>query len=109
MEELLKTFRKEEIAEPIEAKFEPAINKTRIESFNGEMLFTPTKIYFLPRYEEDQRKFNPVCIEIAEIESYRKTGLFGFEIALKNGYKQRLSNVGKKMREGISAAIEARK
>lgn len=109
MEELIKNFRKEEIAEPIEATFEPAVNQTRIDSCNGEMLFTPTKIYLLPRFEEDRPKFTPMCIEVAEIDSYKKTGLFGFEIVLKNGYKQRFSNVGKKMRTGIIAAIEARK
>ena len=109
MQELLKTFRKEEIAEAIEATFEPAINKTRFESYNGEVLFTPTKVYLLPRFEEDQRKFNPICFEIAEIDSWKKFGLFGFEIKLKDGYVQRFSNVGKKMREGIVAAIAARK
>lgn len=109
MLELEKSFRKENIAEPIEATFEPAVNKTRIESYSAEMVFTPTKVYLLPRYEMDQEKYNPLCIEISEIVSYKKYGLFGYGFELKDGTKQLFSNVGRKMRDGIAAAIEARK
>jgi hypothetical protein len=109
MQELEKSFRKEDIQEPIEASFEPAINKTRIESYNGDLLVTATKVYLLPKYEEDQNRYNPICIDIAEIAACKKFGLFGFGFEFADGSKQLFSNVGKKMREGITAAIEARK
>ena len=108
MQELEKTFRKENIEEPIEASFEPAINKTRIESYNGELLVTATKVYLMPKYEEDHNRYNPICIEISEIAACKKFGLFGFGFEFKDGSKQQFSNVGKKMREGITAAITAR-
>ncbi|NLZ19025.1 MAG: phosphoenolpyruvate carboxylase [Bacteroidales bacterium] len=109
MLELEKTFRRENIGEPIEASFEPAVNKTRVESYNADLLVTATKVYLLPRYPEDQARYNPICIEISEIAGCKKYGLFGFEFDLTDGSKQLFSNVGKKMREGITAAIEARK
>lgn len=109
MQELEKSFRKEDIAEAIEASFEPAVNKTRIESYNADLLVTATKVYLLPRYAEDQARYNPICIEISEIAACKKFGLFGFGFEFKDGSKQLFSNVGKKMREGITAAIEARK
>ena len=108
MLELEKTFRKEDIAEPVEASFKPAVNKTRIESYGAEMLITATKVYLLPSYPEDQNRYSPLCIDIAEIAGCKKYGLFGFGFELKDGTKQLFSNVGKKMREGITAAIEAR-
>lgn len=109
MLELEKTFRKENITEPIEATFNPAINKTRIESYGGEMLITPTKVYLLPAGKEEQERYNPICIDIAEIAGCKKYGLFGFSFEFADGSRQLFSNVGKKMREGITAAIEARK
>ena len=109
MQELDKSFRKEDIQEPIEATFEPAINKTRIESYNGEMLFTPTKVYLLPKFPEDQARYNPLCLEVSEIVAYKKYGLFGYGFEFADGSKQLFSNVGRKMRDGIAAAIEARK
>ena len=109
MLELEKSFRKEDIEEPIEASFEPAVNKTRIESYNADMLITATKVYLLPRFKEDQARYNPICIEISEIADCKKYGLFGFGFEFKDGSKQLFSNVGRKMREGITAAIEARK
>ena len=47
--------------------------------------------------------------DIDEIAGCQKYGLFGFGFVMKDGSKQLFSNVGKKMREGITAAIEARK
>ena len=108
MQELEKSFRKEDITEAIEVSFEPAVNKTRIESFNADMLITATKVYLLPKYKEEQDRYNPICIEISEIAGCKKFGLFGFGFEFKDGSKQQFSNVGKKMREGITAAIEAR-
>lgn len=109
MQALEKTFRKENIEEPIEASFEPAVNTSRIESYSADMLITASKVYLLPRYPEDQARINGVCIDIADIAGCKKYGLFGFEFDLADGSKQLFSNVGKKMREGITAAIEARK
>ena len=109
MLELEKTFRKENITEPIEASFSLAVNKTRIESYGAEMLFTTNKVYLLPSGKEEQAHYNPICIEIAEIAGCKKYGLFGFSFEFADGSKQLFSNVGKKMREGITAAIEARK
>ncbi len=109
MQTLEKTFRKENIEEPIEASFTPAVNTSRIESHNADMLITATKVYLLPRFPEDQERINGRCIDIAEITGCKKYGLFGFGFELADGSKQLFSNVGKKMREGITAAIEARK
>lgn len=109
MLELEKSFRKEDIQEPIEASFEPAVNKTRIESYNADLLVTATKVYLLPKYKEDQDRYNPICIEISEIAGCKKYGLFGFGFEFADGSRQLLSNVGKKMRTGITEAIEARK
>ena len=109
MLELEKTFRKENITEPIEASFSLAVNKTRIESYGAEMLFTTTKVYLLPSGKEEQARYNPICIEVAEIAGCKKYGLFGFSFEFAHGSKQLFSNVGKKMREGITAAIETRK
>ena len=109
MEELLKTFRKEDIDEPIVASFDPVINKTRIISYQGDMYITPTKIYLLPRSEADMAVYYPKCIAISEIDSWKKYGLAGFQFNFKDGSQQLFSNVGRKMREGIIAAIEAQK
>lgn len=109
MLELEKTFRKEDIEEPVEATFTPAVNKTRIESYGAEMLITATKVYLIPSGPEEQARYNPLCIDISEIAGCKKYGLFGFGFELADGNKQLFSNVGKKMREGITAAIEARK
>ena len=109
MLELEKTFRKENIEEPVEAVFKPAVNKTRIESYGAEMLITASKVYLLPNAPEDQERYNPLCIGISEIAGCKKYGLFGFGFELTDGSRQLFSNVGKKMREGITAAIEARK
>ena len=109
MLELEKTFRKENIEEPVEASFKPAVNKTRIDSYNADMLITATKVYLLPSYEDDQARYNPIVYDIDEIAGCKKYGLFGFGFEMKDGSKQLFSNVGKKMREGITAAIEARK
>ena len=109
MLELEKTFRKENIEEPVEATFKPAVNKTRSEAYGAEMLITASKVYLLPSYPEDQERYSPLCIGISEIAGCKKYGLFGFGFEFTDGSKLQFSNVGKKMREGITAAIEARK
>jgi hypothetical protein len=48
MSELEKTFRKENIEEPVEASFKPAVNKTRIESYGAEMLITVLLLTMAP-------------------------------------------------------------
>ena len=109
MEILNKGFSKLEIPEAIELKLEPAINATKISSYNGEMLFTAKKIYFLPMFESDALFYDPFVIDVAEIESYSKKGLAGFVITLKDGQTITLSNVFRKLREKIVTAIEERR
>ena len=48
-------------------------------------------------------------INVDEIDSYGKWGLAGFFIKRKDGKELRFSNVGQKMRDGISEAIEDHK
>ena len=110
MVELEKDYSPENIDEIAQESFTPLFNLTRINSTPGEMIFSAdNKIYYFfenPAVKMVKRHW---CIDIAEIASYGKTGLAGFKIVLKDGTTLRFSNVFRKMREGIIAAIEERK
>jgi len=108
MEQLPLVFDQTEVEPYIQECFEPAYNFTKLNSSNGRLAFTTGKVYWLPD--------NPMAmidqgwvINTSEIDSYAKYGVSGFTIKLKDGKELRFSNVGSKMREGISAAIEAHK
>ncbi|MBQ9893371.1 MAG: hypothetical protein IJM35_09495 [Bacteroidales bacterium] len=108
MIKLDKDFNPEMIDEEIEYEFHPAINYTRINSTNGSLVFTKTRMYVF--YDPQIRLlYPPRYYEISEIDKCEKFGLFGagLLIYMKDGDKLRLSNVGKKMREGIEEAIAA--
>ncbi len=109
MQKLPKNFGPSDIIDPVEAKFRPAFNVTLMTSFNADMLFTKTQIYFIPYILEDTYIYEPVVVDIAEITSYGKKGLFGYFLQLNSGEKLTLANVGRKMREGITAALDERK
>ena len=108
MEQLPLTFIQSSVEPDIQESFSPAFNFTKINSSNGRLAFTENKVYWLPE--------NPMAmldqgwvIKASEIESYGKYGITGFSIKLVDGKELRFSNVGSKMREGISEAIEALK
>lgn len=108
MEQLPLVFDRSEVEPLIEECYEPAYNFTKINSSNGRLAFTPGKVYWLPD--------NPMAmldqgwvVNISEIDRCAKYGISGFTIVLKDGKELRFSNVGSNMREGIMAAIEARK
>ena len=110
MTQLDLTFTKSSIQEDIQASFEPVYNYTRLASYNGYLMFTATKIYWF--YNEDTApvqmlKLNPWCIDYSEIASYKKTGLAGYRISLKDGNDLNFSNVFRKMRNGITEALQA--
>lgn len=108
MEQLPLTFVQSTVEPDIQDCFTPAFNFTKINSSGGRLAFTTGKVYWLPD--------NPMAmldqgwvINVDEIDSYGKWGLAGFFIKLKDGKELRFSNVGQKMRDGISEAIEDHK
>ena len=108
MEQLPLTFVQATVEPDIQECFRPSFNFTKISSSSGRLAFTPGKVYWLPD--------NPMAmmdqgwvIGVSEIESYGKWGLAGLSIKLVDGKELRFSNVGGKMRDEISAAIEAHK
>ena len=109
MIQLDKDFNKSGIGESIDAEFMPTINYTRIQSYQGEMYFTPTKVYLMPHYEEAAMLFHPQCFTYDEVVSYKRKLLAGYEIVLKDGTKVLLSNVFGKMRAGITQAFDEHK
>ena len=112
MEILEKGFNPSEVEGTILGDFEPAINVSRISSFNGRMIITTEKVYLMPNYQAGavdafgQLVYKPRCFQLAEIEGYKKTGLAGYRITLKDGTELNFSNVFGKMRKGITAALE---
>ncbi len=92
-------------------------NKTRVSSYNGEMVFTRDKVYFLvaPPDPNERHPFDfsgapkSWCIDIAEIANHRKYGLGGYMFVLADGKQVRFTNVFRKTRKSIAEAIEERK
>lgn len=106
MEQLPLTFVQSTVEPDIQECFTPAYNFTKLSSSNGRLAFTTGKIYWLPD--------NPIALmdqgwvlNISEVAGCDKYGLTGFIIRLTDGKELRFSNVGAKMRDGISEAIEA--
>ena len=108
MEQLPLVFNQSSVESDIQECFEPAFNFTKLNSSNGRLAFTTGKVYWLPASPMALMDQGWV-INVSEIESCSKQGIAGFCIKLKDGKELRFSNVGSKMREGITAAIEAHK
>lgn len=103
-------FNKGDITEPIQATFEPAYNLSRLATYNGFLIFTKSKVYWF--YNDDIHnvkalRLNPWCFDYSEVAGYRKTGLAGYRISLKDGNDINFSNVFRKMRNGITEALQA--
>ena len=91
-------------------------NKTRVSSYEGELIFTSDKVYFLVALPDPSLK-SPFdkggapkswCIDINEIASYGRYGLGGYKFTLKDGKDVRFTNVFRKMRNNITEALEER-
>lgn len=112
MEILDRNFDPAEIEGTLIGDFEPAINVTRFNSFNGKLIITTEKVYVTPNFQAGAVDamgtlfYKPRCFALAEIAEYKKTGLAGFRITLKDGTEFNFSNVFGKMRKGIIAALE---
>ena len=112
MQDLPKNFTPDQIEEPVIAQFEPAVNMTRLASCNGLIVFSTKKVYVMANFNAGMADalgtvvYQPRCFEYAEIDSYKKTGLAGYRITLKDGTELNFSNVFGKMRKGITAALE---
>ena len=108
MEQLPLTFVQSTVEPQIQGFFRPAYNFSRINSSNGRLAFTADKVYWLPDAPMALLDQGWV-ISASEVDSCSKQGIAGFIIKLKDGKELRFSNVDAKMREGITAAIDARK
>ena len=106
MTELPKSFMKSDIDEPVIAEFAPTINFTRIQSYQGEMFCTATKVYLAPHYQEASMLFHGKCFAYDEVASYGRNLLAGYKINLKDGSTILLSNVFGKMRAGITEVLD---
>ena len=104
-------LKKDDITEEIVATCEPAYKLSRLATYNGYLIFTASRIYWIYNSDIHNVKFlklNPWCIDYSEIASYKKTGLAGFRITLKDGKEIDFSNVFGKMRKKIIDALEQR-
>lgn len=108
MEQLPLTFVQATVDPDIMECFTPAYNFTKINASNGRLAFVPGKVYWLPD-EPIALLDQGWVINVNEIAGYGKWGISGFSIKLVDGKELRFSNVGAKMRDEISAAIEAHK
>ena len=108
MIDLPRDFNPASINDETQATYTPLYNYTRLSSTSGKMIFTADKIYYLIDNPAIKATVADWCLDIAEIASYGKQGLGGYKIILADGKKLLFSNVFRKMREGITAAIEAR-
>ena len=108
MEQLPLVFVQSTVEPDIQECFTPAFNFTKLQSSNGRLAFVNDKVYWLPDSPMALLDQGWV-INISEIEGCSKYGISGFIIKLVDGKELRFSNVGGKMREGITAAIEERR
>ena len=108
MEKLPLAFVQSSIEQDIQECFTPAFNFTKLQSSNGRLAFINDKVYWLPDSPMAMMDQGWV-INVSEIESCGKYGISGFSIKLVDGTELRFSNVGQKMREGITEAIESHK
>lgn len=116
MIELDESFTLANLANVPKLVFDPMYNKTRASSWNGHMYITNDKMYYLvdPAGMADKTVWDiggapkSWCLDLGEIASYGKYGLGGFKINLKDGTVLRFSNVFRKMRNGITEALQER-
>lgn len=117
MIELNDSFGLQDLANEMKTTFEGIqYNKTRVSSYNGDLILTRDKVYFLvaPPDPNERHPFDfsgapkSWCLDINEIASYGKYGLGGFKFTLKDGKDVRFTNVFRKMRNNISEALEQR-
>ena len=116
MIELDASFTLADLANVKKVSFDPLYNKNRASSWNGHMYITPDKMYYLvdPATMEGKTVWDiggapkSWCIDLSEIASYGKYGLGGFKIELKDGTVLRFTNVFRKMRNGITEALQER-
>ncbi|MBP5504813.1 MAG: hypothetical protein J6X89_01780 [Bacteroidales bacterium] len=112
MELLDQDFNPSQVEGTIIGDFSPAVNVSRLVSFNGKLICTNEKVYVMPNYNAGMVDaigagfYKPRCFTYAEIDSYNKTGLAGYRITLKDGTVLNFSNVFGKMRKGITAALD---
>lgn len=109
MQEYEISYSKESLGKAAEETFTPLYNFNRVSSHEGELIFTPNEIYFFFTNPMEKKIFKPWSIEIREILEYKKSGLAGYVISLKDGKVLRFSNVFRKMRNGITEAINRRR
>lgn len=108
MEQLPLTFVQSTVEPDIQECYEPSFNFSKVNSSLGRLAFTADKIYWLPDAPMALLDQGWV-IHVSEVASCGKYGLAGFVIKLKDGKELRFANVGGKMRDSITEAIESRK
>ena len=96
------------VADGVEECYEILYNSTRIITHSGELVFSPSGIYFFYTNEAEKRIKNPWSVTYDEIAKYEKTGLFGYLITLKDGKQLRFSNVFRKLRGHLNEALQKR-
>ena len=117
MIELDDSFGLEQLSNVPKLAFEIQYNKNRVSSFPGNLYITADKVYFIvdpsgPATKTilDMGKLpKSWCIDISEIDSYRKYGLGGFLIKLKDGNELRFTNVFRKLRNSLTEALDERR
>lgn len=116
MIELDKTFTMQNLANETKTTFEGVLFNNSLSSSNpGNLVFTRDKVYFLLDYNNvgPKKLFakEPTswCIDISEIVSYGRRALAGYKITLADGTVLIFSNIFRKLRSGITEAIEQRK
>lgn len=117
MIELDESFGLEQLSNERKLDFEMEYNKNRVSSCPGHLYITADKVYFLvdpagPATKSilDMGKLpKSWCIDISEIDSYRKYGLGGFLIKLKDGHELRFTNVFRKLRNSVTEALDERR
>ena len=105
MEQLPLTFVQANLEPEILECYTPAFNFTKLSSSNGMLAFTRDKLYWLPD-EPIAMMDQGWWVLYSEIAECGKWGVAGFFIKLVDGKELRFSNVGAKMREGLTASIE---
>ncbi len=105
MEQLPLTFVQSSLEPEILECYTPAFNFTKLSSSNGMLAFTRNKLYWLPD-EPIALMDQGWSVLYSEIAECGKWGVAGFSIKLVDGKELRFSNVGAKMREGLTASIE---
>ena len=116
MIELDDNFGLEQLGNVKKEVFEILYNKNRVSSWDGQLYITPDKMYFFvtPASMAGRSVFDAGgapkswCLDLSEIESYGRHSLAGYQIILKDGKKVLFSNVFRKLRNGLTEALDER-